>query len=908
MENYHCISPDEVIKGLSSSASNGLSSPEAQSRLEKYGKNELPKSKKLTAVILFLNQFKDTMIILLFVAGMISLVLGERVEAIAIFGILLLNAILGFVQEYRAEKAMEALEKLSTPHAKVIRDGKEQVVLAKELVPGDIVIIEAGDNVPADMRIIEVSSLEINEASLTGESLPSKKVVEAYCKPVSVADQENMAFAGTAVTYGKGKCVVISTGLSTEFGKIAASLHETSEVKTPLQEKFTKLAKQIGIVVVFLVAAVFITGFIQGILSVEKMLLFALALTVSTIPNSLPLVVTVSLSMGANRLAKKNMLVKKLPAAESLGAATFICTDKTGTLTKNQMTVTRIFTNNSIISVTGSGYTPVGEFYKERNKKGKNGKQGNNEDQGNNDKIYPKQLSLLLRIGYLCNNAKLVKKDGNFEIIGDPTEGSLVVLGEKGGLKEEELLSSCSQECELPFDSDRKRMSTVYFDKGTKQREAYVKGAPDLLLKACKSILDKGKVRALTKKDRQLIMSMNNSFAAQALRVLALAYRKVPKGIKPGKCTIANIEKDLVFVGLVGMIDPPRDEVKDAIARCYEAGIKVMVITGDHPITTKAVAQQIGLFSEGDIVLTGDEVENMSDDELQEKVEGIRIIARAMPIQKLRIVEALQKKGHVVAMTGDGVNDAPALKKADIGIAMGITGTDVAKEVSKAVLEDDNFASIVNAIEEGRNIYDKMIKSVKFFLSCNSGEITSVFVAIMIGLPLPMLPLQILMMNLLTDNFPALGLGFESSEENIMKRKPRNPKENPITKQLFMSIIFFGLIMGLGTLLLFNMYRSTDLAKAQTVAFTTLVMFQMFAVMSSRTLHHSIKHLNPFSNPWLLGGVSLSIAIQLIVIYLKPFQAIFGTVPLLLLDWVLILGMASTGFVLMELSKFVVKS
>ena len=882
MVDYYNINISEAIKSLKSSE-NGLTKHEVKKRLEEFGYNELQKEKKLTALTIFLDQFKNALILLLIFAGFLSLFLGERIESIAIFGIVLLNAILGFIQEYKAEKAIEALEKVSAPTAKVLRDGKEQKIPAREIVLGDILLLEAGDIVPADSRLLEISSLQIDEASLTGESVPSAKVIEPFKLGTSVADQENMAFMGTAVTYGKGKSVVIGIGMKTEFGKIATSLQTTKEVQTPLQIKFTRLAKQIGIVAVILIIAVLVSGTLQGTLTFGKMLLFALALTVSTIPNSLPIIVTVGLSMGTKRLAKKNMLIKKLPAAESLGAATIICSDKTGTITKNQMTITEIFYDNQIIKVSGAGYEPKGNFY------------------ANNKQINPKQMELFFRIGYLCNSAKLIKKKGKFEILGDPTEGSLVVLGKKGKLEDEDLHHHFSFIEELPFDSDRKRMSVVFKNKINKKTEAYVKGAPDLLLKVCDRILEKGRVRKLTKKDREKILKMNDAFAGKALRVLALAYKELSSS---KKYSIDTVEKNLIFVGLVGMIDPPREEVKQAVEECHEAGIRVMIITGDHAITTKAVAQQVGLFEEGDIVLTGADLEKMSDSELEKKIEKIRIIARALPIQKSRVVDALQKKGHIVAMTGDGVNDAPALKKADIGIAMGITGTDVAKEVSKATLTDDNFATIVNAIEEGRNIYNKMINSAKYLLSCNAGEITAVFMAIMLKFPLPLLPLQILLMNLLTDDFPALGLGFESSEEGIMKRPPRDPKEKPISREIFISIVIFGLIMGLGTLFIFMQYKEIDLSKAQTVAFTTLVIFQMFAVMSSRTLHHSLGHLNPFSNKWLLGAVCLSLSIQLAVVYWSPLQNIFGTVSLLAIDWLKIIGISSLGFIMMEISKF----
>ncbi|MEM2121997.1 MAG: cation-translocating P-type ATPase, partial [Candidatus Woesearchaeota archaeon] len=853
--DFYNLSVNKALEVLKTSK-NGLSSEEAKKRLEVYGYNELVKGKKLTTFEIFLNQFKNPLIMLLFFASILSLILKDYLEAGAIFGIIMLNAILGFVQEFKAEKAMEALEKLSQPIAKVLRNGIVDKIPARELVPGDVVLLEEGDIVPADIRLIDVSSLEIDEATLTGESVPSKKVTVPFELGTHVANQENMAFMGTIVTYGKGYGVVTATGMNTEFGKIAHSLQTTKEVKTPLQVKFEKLTKQISIIIACLIFIVFVLGIFNKELSFTKMVLFSLALTVSVIPNSLPVIATVSLSLGAKRLAKKNMLVKKLTAAESLGSATIICSDKTGTITKNQMTITHLFYDNKIIEVTGSGYIPKGSFYY-------------------NGKIFDsKNLELLLRIGFLCNNAKLVINENNYNIVGDPTEGSLIVLAKKAGVDEEELKSNFVLVKEIPFDSNRKLMSVVVDNKKQKRFEAYVKGAPDLLLKKCTHILKNNKIRKLTAKDKKIILKTNNLFAENALRVLALAYRKLPKK-KTDYYTKESVEKNLVFVGLVGMIDPPRDEVKEAVLKCKEAGIKVMIITGDHAITTKAIAKQIGLYEEGDIILTGEELDKLSDSELEEKIEKVRIIARALPIQKLRIVKALQKRGHVVAMTGDGVNDAPALKKADIGVAMGITGTDVAKEVSKSILVDDNFATIVNAIEEGRNIYLKIIKSAKYLLSCNSGELTTVLMAVILKLPLPLLPLQVLFMNLLTDDFPALGLGMEPNEEELMKIPPRDPKENPISRETLLTIIMFGLIMGVGTLLMFNYYLNTQPLKAQTIAFTTLVLFQMFAVMSSRTMYFSFKHLNPLNNKWLLGAVILSVLLQIIIIYWGPAQLIF---------------------------------
>lgn len=886
-EYWHSIETGEVLKELGSDI-NGLTEENAKKRLEKFGYNELVKKKRVTALEIFMGQFKDFLIILLIFATIMSLFLGEFVEAIAIFSIVLLSAILGFVQEYRAEKAIEALGKISAPTARVLRNGRELKIPARELVPGDIILLEAGNIVPADSRLIEVASLQIDEASLTGESVPSKKVIEPFKSDISVADQENMAFMSTVVTYGKGKGVITSTGMETELGKIATSIQTTKDVQTPLQLRFEQMAKQIGFAVIILVFIVFLAGLLRGGIPLSYMFLFALSLAVAAVPSSLPAIVTISLAVGTKELAGKNMIIKKLSAAESLGSVTIICSDKTGTITKNQMTITHIFMDNKIIDVSGAGYEPYGNFYSD------------------NNEIDPKELELLLRIGYFCNNAKLVKNDGRWDIIGDPTEGSLIVLGKKGNLNEEDLKQNFSFIEELPFDPERKKMSVVFRNNLNNKIEAYVKGAPDLLLGICDKIIENGEIRKLTAEDREKILDINNSFAEKSLRILALAYRELPKS---KEYNLDNVEGNLVFVGLVGMIDPPRVEVKMAVEQCQEAGIEIMIITGDHAITAKAVAQQIGLFKGKDIVLSGDDIEHMTDEELEERIKNVRIMARTLPIQKLRIVDALKKNGHIVAMTGDGVNDAPALKKADIGIAMGITGTDVSKEVSKATLVDDNFATIVKAIGEGRNIYDKIIKSTRYLLSCNTGEIVAVFLAIILRFPLPLIPLQILLMNLLTDGLPALGLSTEKSDADIMKRLPRDPREKLLSKKIVAMILIFGLIMGAGTLFIFSIYCpaglcvNNDLKLAQTVAFTTLVVFEMFAVIGSRSLL-PFKKLNLFSNKWLLLGVMSSIIIQMLLIYWQPLQSVFGTLPLTLNDWIGILAISSLGFVVMEISKF----
>ncbi len=904
MSDYYSMRPEQVIDDLHSSTK-GLSTQEATMRLQQYGHNQLPKGKKITVWHIFFSQFADALIILLIFAGFLALLSGEFLEAGAIFFMLILNAIMGTFQEYKAEQSMEALEKVAAPFAKVLRDGIDQRIPAKNLVPGDIIFLEAGDIIPADSRLISCDSLQVQEASLTGESVPSEKSLLACKAGVRVPDQKSMVFSGTNVTYGKARAIVIGTGKLTEFGKIASSIQQTKEEQTPLQNKFEMMAKQIGIVVIILVALVMLIGYLRatGTVDYKMLFFFALALTVSVIPESLPVMVTVGLSTGANRLAKKNMLIKKLAAAESLGAATVICTDKTGTLTKNEMTVTDIYCDGKLIKVSGSGYDTTGEFTCD-------------------DKSFDaKKIDFLLRIGVVCNDARLKEnlETKHNEIIGDPTEGALLVVSRKRNVHESALCEKYPALYQLPFDSDRKCMSVIVKDgkdsKNSKKLFAYTKGAPDLLLKKCDRYLENGKVKKLTPKDRERILDANLCYAQNALRVLGFAYSEVPaiSALNPhsqkrsanNKYTIDQVERNLIFVGLMGMIDPARGEVFDAVNKCHAAGIKVIMITGDHAVTAKAIALKIGLWQQDSIVITGEELEKMSDAELQSKINYVSIVARALPIQKVRIVDALKVHGHIVAMTGDGVNDAPALKRADIGIAMG-SGTDVAKEVAKAVLVDDNFSSIVNAIEEGRNIYDKILKSARYLLSCNAGELTAAFIALVMAFPFPLLPLQLLLMNLLTDDFPSLGLGMESADEGIMQRPPRDPNEKPVNMQMLFSIIVFGIVMGLGAIYVFLQYKDIDLRHAQTMAFSTLVIIQMFAVMSSRSMYPSLKKLNPFTNWRLLAAVALSVVIQLIVIYWDVMQRVFETVPLTGADWLEIIEISIICFLIMEASKFVV--
>ncbi len=879
--NFYAKTVPQTLAELDSTPK-GIGADEAAKRLQQYGLNELTRARRASALEIFFGQFKNVLILLLLAAAGVSFWIGDALEAGAMLVVVFLSAILGFIQEYRAERAIEALEKISAPTARVIRDGVEQRIPARVVVPGDVLLLEAGDIVPADARLLEQSSLAADESSLTGESVPSEKDLELYLDGTPVLDQENMVFSGSVITYGKGRAAVTATGMKTEIGQIAKTIEETRETQTPLQRKFDEMAHQITLIFGALTLLVFILGILVQHRPWTEMFIFAVSLAVAAIPESLPAIVTVSLGLGVRELARRRMIIKRLPAAESLGAVTVICSDKTGTMTKNEMTLTQLYADGHLIDVSGSGYEPKGSF-------------------SFNGKPFPSlELEFPLRAAVLCNNATLVEnEEGRWEITGDPTEAALIAAARKASVEKDALTSRFTFVEELPFDSERKRMSVIYKDNREGVREAYVKGAPELLLRQCSHIHEHSKTRALTESDRKRILAAYDDMASRALRVLALAYRPLPAALKP---SVESVEKELVFLGLAGMIDPPRPEVIEAIRKCHTAGIRVIMITGDHALTAKAVAQKIGLLEKGDEVLTGEDLDKLSDAQLEARIERIRVIARALPIQKTRIVDALQRRGHIVAMTGDGVNDAPALKKADVGIAMGITGTDVTKEVAKGILTDDNFATIVNAIEEGRTIFDKILKSTRYLLACNSGEVVLVLAAVLIGLPLPMLPLQILLMNLLTDGFPALGLGLEKSESDVMRRPPRHPSEKPLSNQSLALIGSYGVFLGLVSLAVFVNELPSGLAVAQTAAFTTLVVGEMFAVLASRSLK-TFTNLNPLTNIWLTAAIALSLVLQLAVIYWPPLQAVFGTAPLTLEQWVLPLGVSVLVFLAMEAAK-----
>ncbi|MBN2014372.1 MAG: calcium-translocating P-type ATPase, SERCA-type [Candidatus Altiarchaeota archaeon] len=888
-EVWHSMEIEDLLQEMGSSLS-GLSEDEVGRKLSGFGPNEIRGQARITPLQILLEQFKNFLVIILIAAAIASLGIGvfhgseeDILEATAIIFVVIFIAVTGFIQEYRAEKELEALKSMVSPTALVIRNGKKEEIPARDIVPGDIILVEAGDKIPADSRLLDAINLSMDEASLTGESLPVEKEVSVLKEETALGDRRNMVFMGTNATYGKGTAIVVETGMKTQLGKIAEKIQTMEAEKTPLQVRLDLVGRQIGWIVIILCSIIFIAGMLKGEEPVF-MFLVAVALAVAAVPEGLPAVVTVTLARGMRLMVKKNAIVRKLTAVETLGSTDIICSDKTGTLTRNEMTIRRIYVNNRTIEVTGEGYKPSGEFLID------------------NEVIDPtsEDLQLILRIGTLCNNSSLEKTADGWRITGDPTEASLVVAASKARIKQSRINEDYPRIAELPFDSNRKRMTTIH-KTPEGEKFAYVKGAPDVILNLCKYIYQDGGEVILTDEDRERILSMNDLFAGDALRILGAAYRRLDH---VGDLT-GDLERDLVFVGLLGMIDPPREDAKKAVRICKKAGIKPIMITGDYKLTAIAVAKELEMFIEGDTVLTGVELDRISDNELEGVVDKVTIYARVSPEHKLKIVKALKNRGHIVAMTGDGVNDAPALKKADIGVAMGITGTDVTKEASDMVLTDDNFASIVSAVAEGRGIYDNIKLFIKYLLSCNIGEVMTIFIGMMALGRLPLLPLQILWMNLLTDAAPALALGWNPPDPDIMNRKPRNPKEQIITKKTITRFVGIGVLMGAGTLFAFNyMNPSINETQAQTMAFTTLVLFQMFYVLSCRSEKFPFFRVGALSNGYLIMAVIFSVLMQIAVVGLPLFQTFFGTTTLSITEWSIAILISSSAFLIPEILKY----
>lgn len=886
LKNWWLQPEQEVSRNLITDAHRGLSKSEAQKRLEELGPNQLPEQQKISVLHLFFDQFSNFIVLILLVAAIIAGVLREWIDAFAIIVIVILNALLGFFQEYKAEKSLAALRKMVTRSSKVIRDGKLQTLPSKTIVPGDLVLIEAGDHIPADGRFIRCFGLSTQEAALTGESMPIHKTADSLERcGLAVGDKKNMGFLGTVAVSGKGYMLVTETGIQTELGKIASFLQQGSEEQTPLQKRLQELGLRLVWLCLGIVSLVFFLGFLKGTPLVEN-LLIAISLAVAAIPEGLSAIVTITLSIGVHKMARRNALVRRLPSVETLGCTTVICTDKTGTLTQNEMTVRSIWVNNTFIDVTGIGYIPEGNF------------------EINHTAINPKNIPELLtalKIGILCNGAELHQTHNhlkNWSITGDPTEGALLAVAGKANLFKQDLEKENPLLSEIPFDSERKRMSMA---RQTHEGPVlFIKGAADIILAHSESILLNGKIESLTAERKKHIVDANAYLASQSLRVLAVGYRPIQHGAKIDP----SLEDKLVLVGLVAMMDPPRPEVKRSIETCEDAGITTVMITGDHKETALAVAKELNFLKNDSLILTGAELEQMDDSRLKECLRNITIYARTSATHKLRIVRAWKSLGEVVAMTGDGVNDAPALKEANIGIAMGITGTDVTKEASDMVITDDNFASIVNAVEEGRGIYDNITKFVHYLASSNVAEIIVVFMGMLIGFTdfagnpfVPLSAVQILWINLASDGLPAIALGLDPIDPMAMKRPPRKLSDSIISRKKTFHLLLISFIIALGTLTAcyFGMHQSGELA--QTMAFTTLVVIELVAVQIIRSPYN----ISIFSNPLIIAAVSLSFLLQLCIVYTPFLQSIFKTVPLNAREWGIILAITIVVWILCDL-------
>jgi len=880
---WYQLTVDETLERLQSKRS-GLTKQETDDRLQEYGPNELEKKKKASPVVQFLRQFLSPLIYVLLVAVIISIAVSHYIDAGVIMGVLIINAIIGYVQESRAEQAMEALMQMAAPKAKVRRDGKIVTISNRDVVPGDIIVLEAGDKVPADARILDASNLKVNEAALTGESVSTDKHSKALKEQVSIADQRNMVHMGTIVSYGRATAVVVSTGMATEIGKIAQSLSEVKHEQTPLQKNISQISRYLAVIFVLVAALLVVIGVIRG-LDWLDIFLVAVAAAVSAIPEGLPAIVTIVLALGMRAMASRNAIIRKLVAVETLGAATVICTDKTGTLTLNEMTVRRLHVNGNTLYVTGEGYEPKGDF------------------RSNGHKIDPHQddaLALLLKIGTLCNDALLSRGDDCCSILGDPTEGALVVAAAKAGLDKENLEQQYHRLDEIPFQSEKQYMATLHPSNGKKV--VYVKGSTEKMKSFSNYILVDGEKQPLDEKESRRIDNISTSMAQDALRVIALAYMEVDNDTN--EIEDADLKGNLVFIGLAGMEDPPREEVKEAIKLCEQAGIRVVMITGDNKVTATSIARQLDLGSGK--AMSGRELEDISDEELKQQIQDISVFARVEPLHKLRIVNALKSHGHVVAMTGDGVNDAPALRAANIGVAMGIKGTDVAKEASEMVLVDDNFNSIVAAVEEGRVIFNKLRSVIFFVLSTNIGELSAFMLSLVFIGQAPLLAVQIIWVNLVTDASMGLPLGLEPKIGDELKQPPRHPSVGLIYTGLLLRVAFLAAMMGIAVFVVFYMYQGiVSIEEARTMSFCTLVAFEWFRAFNARSDEHTVFEIGIFSNKYILLALGIAISLQMIVVYAPFMQVAFDTVPLSFSQWGIILGLAASLFMIEELRKVI---
>jgi Ca2+-transporting ATPase len=923
---WHTISAAEAVAELNSDLRRGLTDEEVRERQAQFGPNELQEAPGRSFWQMLLDQLNQFLVLILIVAAIVSALIGWRqyvhsgdttefIDAVAIMTIVILNAILGVVQEGRAEEALAALKKMAAPNAHVLRGSHLITVPSRDLVPGDVVILETGNYVPADVRLIESVNLRIDEASLTGESVPVGKNADGILSAeATVGDRHNMAYMSTLITYGRGQGLVVATGMQTEIGQIAEMIQSYEEEPTPLQVKLDQLGRTLGIITLIVCALVGVIGIVRdtelGVLIAEglraylsipetiptlvNMFMVAVSLAIAAVPEGLPAVVTISLALGMQEMVRRHALIRKLPAVETLGSATAICSDKTGTLTQNEMTAVQMYVDRTLLTITGEGYKPEGNFRDNEQVVGLEGYPG---------------MRLLLRAGLLCNDARLEQVNENgataWRIAGDPTEGAFVVAAAKAGYWRDDLGQEYPRLSEIPFDSERKRMTTFHPDPRYGGYVAYMKGAPDVVLDLCGQVLEDGVMRRLTEERRRNILEENEALAANALRVLGVAFRplkSVPENPQP-----EDSEHDLTFIGLLGMIDPARPEVAPAIRTARHAGIETVMITGDYLNTAVAIGKEIGLLREDDRTLTGTELDQMDDGHLEAVVEDVAVYARVSPQHKVKIVDAWKARGHVVAMTGDGVNDAPALKRSSIGVAMGITGTDVSKETADMVLTDDNYASIVSAIEQGRVIYSNIRKFVYYLLSCNMAEIAILFVAMLAGWPLPLVPIQLLVLNLITDGAPALALGVEEGDPDIMDQRPRPVREPIINQDMVIGIAVQTVAISLAVLVAFRIGMQQNELVARTMAFATLSISELLRAYTSRSERYSLLSIGIFSNKWMQVAVLTSLVILLAIIYVPVLQPIFGTVALTARDWLVMLPLILFPSVAAEVNKWVLR-
>lgn len=912
MEKWHVMSSEETIASLNTDIESGLTEAEVIQRLEKYGNNELEEAPRATFLERFIAQFNNFVILFLIFAAVVSFILalleGETpVESIAILAIVVLNAGLGLVQEGRAEQALAALKKLAAPEARVVRSGNTLTVPSNLVVPGDVVLLEAGDYIPADLRLVQTANLKIEEASLTGESVPVDKRANAEVDENAVlGDRKNMAYMSTIATYGRGLGVVIATGMNTEIGKIAEIIQSTEEEETPLQQRLNQLGRTLSIGALFICGLVFLLGVFQAVRhdediveAIRESFIVAVSLAIAAVPEGLPAVVTINLAIGMREMIQRNALIRRLPAVETLGSATAVASDKTGTLTQNEMTAVQLYVAGQRLELSGEGYQPSGKFLYERAER---------------DPRSWVEVEQILRGALLASDARLEKdknNPGQYRMVGDPTEGALVVAAAKAGFWRKDVEEQYPRVDEIPFEADRKRMSTIHRLPDNKGYIVFVKGAPDIVIDLCDTIYENGKAVEITPERRENILSKNSQMASHALRVLAVAQRILPE--LPDEITPETIETNLTLLGLIGLRDPARPEVKRAIAEARSAGIKTVMVTGDYPDTARAIAQEIGLLRDGGHVISGAEIDTMSDEELASKVAETDAFARVSPSHKVRIVEAFRAKNHVIAMTGDGVNDAPALKRASIGVAMGITGTDVSKESADMILTDDNFASIIAAVEQGRVIYANIRKFVYFLLSSNLSEIATIFIGTLVGWPTPLTAIQLLWLNLVTDGAPALALGVEKGDPDIMDQPPRSPDEPIINKIMQYGMVIQTIVMTSVTLLAFaighgdvnigflNIEPSTELAR--TLAFLTLSFSQLYRAYSSRSEIFTITRIGLFTNKYMQYAFITSALGLILVVYVPFLQDVFEATTLNLTHWVLLTVLAIVPTIVAELSK-----